>query len=117
MKFRHEGLLRPDFTQVEEYYILFEGKEQNLRSTRKFLNLFNRIFNIFIIKFFRKSKTGGPVYEMRWATAEDFTELKVMPKMFLDHLPDNVFKALTTIMEDQKSAIAPTESMLSVEVL
>lgn len=56
---------------------------------------------------------------MRWATAEDFTELKVMPRMFLDHLPDNVFRALTTIMEDQKSAVAPvaTASTLSVETL
>uniref|UniRef100_A0A8W7P7A3 sn-1-specific diacylglycerol lipase n=1 Tax=Anopheles coluzzii TaxID=1518534 RepID=A0A8W7P7A3_ANOCL len=51
----------------------------------------------------KKSNSGGPTYEMRWATAEDFTELKVMPRMLLDHLPDNVFKTLTTILEDQKT--------------
>ena len=50
----------------------------------------------------KKTKTGGPTYEMRWATPEDFTELKVMPKMLLDHLPDNVYKTLTTILEEQK---------------
>jgi sn1-specific diacylglycerol lipase len=39
---------------------------------------------------------------MRWATAEDFTELKVMPRMLLDHFPDNIFKTITQILEDQK---------------
>lgn len=54
--------------------------------------------------YYRKSGTGGPTFEMRWASPEDFTELKVMPRMFLDHLPDNMFRALTTIIEDQKAS-------------
>lgn len=54
----------------------------------------------------RKGKTGGPDYEMRWATAEDFMELKVMPRMLLDHLPDNVYKVLDTILREQKDNIS-----------
>lgn len=52
---------------------------------------------------YRKTKTGGPTFEMRWASAEEFQEFKVMPRMVLDHLPDNVFKTLTTILEEQKT--------------
>lgn len=48
----------------------------------------------------RKKGTGGPSYEMRWATAEDFIELRVMPRMLLDHLPENVCKTLETVIEE-----------------
>ncbi|XP_050310240.1 diacylglycerol lipase-beta-like [Anthonomus grandis grandis] len=54
----------------------------------------------------RKSGTGGPDYEMRWATAEDFVELKVMPRMLLDHLPDNVYKVLDTVLREQKDNVS-----------
>lgn len=37
---------------------------------------------------------------MRWATAEDFIELRVMPRMLLDHLPENVCKTLETVLEE-----------------
>lgn len=60
----------------------------------------------------RKTNTGGPTFEMRWATAEDFMELKVMPRMLLDHLPDNVFRTLTRILEEQKTH---NGSMLSLQ--
>ena len=40
---------------------------------------------------------------MRWCQPEEFQEFKVMPRMVLDHLPDNVFKTLTTILEEQKT--------------
>lgn len=53
---------------------------------------------------------------MRWATPEDFQDLKVMPRMLLDHLPNNVFKALTTILEEQKSSVA-NGSVISVQSL
>lgn len=43
---------------------------------------------------------------MRWATAEDFMELKVMPRMLLDHLPDNVYKVLDTILREQKDNVS-----------
>lgn len=51
----------------------------------------------------KKTKTGGCTYEMRWAVPDDFSEFKVMPRMLLDHLPDNVFKTLSTILEEQKA--------------
>ncbi|XP_026666472.1 sn1-specific diacylglycerol lipase beta-like isoform X2 [Ceratina calcarata] len=42
-------------------------------------------------------------YEMRWAQAEDFMELLVMPRMFLDHLPDNIDLAITTLIEQRSN--------------
>ncbi|CAL1674387.1 unnamed protein product [Lasius platythorax] len=40
-------------------------------------------------------------YEMRWAQAEEFTKLSVMPRMLLDHLPENIELALATLLEQQ----------------
>lgn len=54
----------------------------------------------------RKAGTGGPSFEMRWAVAEDFMELKIMPRMLLDHLPENVYKTLDTILKEQKDNIS-----------
>ncbi|XP_025832678.1 sn1-specific diacylglycerol lipase beta [Agrilus planipennis] len=54
----------------------------------------------------RKNGTGGPSYEMRWATAEDFMELKVMPRMLYDHLPHNVYNTLDTILREQRDDIS-----------
>ena len=39
---------------------------------------------------------------MRWAAAEDFMQLAVMPRMILDHLPENVDKVLDTILQKQQ---------------
>lgn len=41
-------------------------------------------------------------YEMRWAQTEEFTKLSVMPRMLLDHLPENIEKALARLLEQQK---------------
>ncbi|XP_043272623.1 diacylglycerol lipase-beta-like isoform X2 [Venturia canescens] len=41
-------------------------------------------------------------YEMRWAEAEDFMELSVMPRMLLDHLPENLEFALATLLRQQE---------------
>lgn len=38
---------------------------------------------------------------MRWAQAEEFTKLSVMPRMLLDHLPENIELALATLLEQQ----------------
>ena len=43
---------------------------------------------------------------MRWAIAEDFREVKVMPRMLLDHLPENVYKALNTILYEQRNNVS-----------
>lgn len=39
---------------------------------------------------------------MRWAVAEEFMQLAVMPRMILDHLPENVDKVLDTILREQQ---------------
>jgi sn1-specific diacylglycerol lipase len=51
---------------------------------------------------------------MRWATPEEFTELKVMPRMMLDHFPDNIFKVLTQVLNERKDS---TGSILSLHKL
>lgn len=43
---------------------------------------------------------------MRWATAEDFMELKVMPRMLLDHLPDNVYNTIDTVLREQRDNVS-----------
>ncbi|XP_065203555.1 diacylglycerol lipase-beta [Planococcus citri] len=48
---------------------------------------------------------NGDDFEMRWATCEDFLEMRIMPRMLLDHLPENVFKTLNAIMECQQTEI------------
>lgn len=57
--------------------------------------------------FFRKSGTNSNEYnyEMRWATPEDFKELRVMPRMLLDHLPENVLKTLDNVLNEQRTEI------------
>lgn len=57
----------------------------------------------------RKAGTGGPNYEMRWATSEDFMELKVMPRMLLDHLPENVYETLDHILKEQRDCVSISE--------
>jgi sn1-specific diacylglycerol lipase len=39
---------------------------------------------------------------VRWAVAEEFMQLAVMPRMILDHLPENVDKVLDTILKEQR---------------
>lgn len=56
----------------------------------------------------RKSGTGGPSFEMRWACPEDFMEVKVMPRMLLDHLPENVYETLDTILREQTDNASET---------
>lgn len=50
--------------------------------------------------------TGGPTFEMRWAAAEEFTELKVEPRMLLDHLPENLEKVVDTVLSEQRTDIS-----------
>ncbi|KAL1132360.1 hypothetical protein AAG570_010316 [Ranatra chinensis] len=64
-----------------------------------------------ILHIARKRKTkdekrnDDETYEMRWLTAEDFLELRIMPRMLLDHFPHNVLKTLTTVLEEQRTEI------------
>lgn len=56
---------------------------------------------------FRKSGTNSNEYnyEMRWAVPEDFKELRVMPRMLLDHLPENVLNTLDNVLGEQRTEI------------
>ncbi|KDR23659.1 Sn1-specific diacylglycerol lipase beta [Zootermopsis nevadensis] len=49
----------------------------------------------------KKSGARRSQFVMRWAAAEEFMQLAVMPRMVLDHLPENVEKVLETILQDQ----------------
>ncbi|XP_017792702.1 PREDICTED: sn1-specific diacylglycerol lipase beta-like [Habropoda laboriosa] len=49
----------------------------------------------------KKQNVKEKKYEMRWAQPEEFTELMVVPRMLLDHLPENIEKALSTLLEQQ----------------
>lgn len=51
---------------------------------------------------------------MRWAAADDFMELKVMPRMLLDHLPDNILNVLTTVLDQQKSTRTSNGSIQNI---
>ncbi|XP_050533463.1 diacylglycerol lipase-beta [Daktulosphaira vitifoliae] len=53
-------------------------------------------------------------YEMRWASPEDFKELRVMPRMFLDHLPENVLKTIDCVLKEQKTEIGFDLAQLSI---
>ncbi|KZC11064.1 Sn1-specific diacylglycerol lipase beta [Dufourea novaeangliae] len=49
----------------------------------------------------KKERGKDTKYEMRWAQPEEFSELIVMPRMLLDHLPESIEEALETLMEQQ----------------
>lgn len=80
--------------------------QQKENQNRQVKRSFSCKYLIYYLDYCRKSGNGGPGYEMRWAPAEDFMELKVMPRMLLDHLPDNVYKVLDTILREQKDNVS-----------
>ncbi|CAG7837277.1 unnamed protein product [Allacma fusca] len=45
----------------------------------------------------RPDLIDGPRYQYRWAHRSEFCEVKVTPKMMMDHYPDNVYRALRDI--------------------
>ncbi|KAK9512943.1 hypothetical protein O3M35_001247 [Rhynocoris fuscipes] len=52
-----------------------------------------------------KRSEDDETYEMRWLTPDDFLELRIMPRMLLDHLPHNLLKAINTVLEEQRTEI------------
>ncbi|XP_049866901.1 diacylglycerol lipase-beta isoform X2 [Pectinophora gossypiella] len=56
----------------------------------------------------KKVRTQEPTYEMRWACPEDFMELQVMPRMLLDHLPENVHRTIETVLEEKHASYRVT---------
>lgn len=55
-----------------------------------------------MILFYSKRNNKDAKFEMRWAQPEEFMELSVMPRMLLDHLPENLERALATLVRQQK---------------
>lgn len=66
------------------------------------------------IYLFRKTKTGGPTYEMRWASPDEFTEFRIMPRMLLDHMPDYILKTMSIIIEENKDTLNTINSVQEV---
>ncbi|OXU20644.1 hypothetical protein TSAR_014395 [Trichomalopsis sarcophagae] len=52
-------------------------------------------------RFDNRKKNKDKKFEMRWAHPEDFMELSVMPRMLLDHLPENLEEALAILVKQQ----------------
>ncbi|XP_054256907.1 diacylglycerol lipase-beta-like isoform X2 [Macrosteles quadrilineatus] len=53
----------------------------------------------------KKKRPEDKTYEMRWVSPDFFDEMRVMPRMLLDHLPENVYKVLETIQDEQETEI------------
>lgn len=87
------------------------GGNPTIQAPRRKLYTCGRILHI-VRKKKKDMEKGslGPNYEMRWASPEDFLELKVMPRMILDHFPQNIMKVLTSVLKERKN-----DSTLSVE--
>lgn len=81
--------------------------------------LFNLIllFNFAYVFYIRKSGGGGNEFELRWAQPEDFGELAVMPRMLLDHLPENVYLAISKVIRENPSLRGTKFSQISAETV
>ncbi|RZF36575.1 hypothetical protein LSTR_LSTR010686 [Laodelphax striatellus] len=53
----------------------------------------------------KKNANPSDTFEMRWIKPEDLTELRVMPRMFKDHLPKNIIKTMGTVLGEQRTEI------------
>lgn len=91
--FHHEVFSRR-FCKTRLYmpgHILHIGRKKKTKEERKAAKKL-RIMN-------------GDDFEMRWATPEDFNEMRIMPRMLLDHLPENVMKTIDAVLECQQTEI------------
>ncbi|KAM3963041.1 inactivation no afterpotential E isoform 2-T2 [Aphomia sociella] len=63
----------------------------------------------------RRAGKQEPKYSLRWATPDDFNELQVMPRMLLDHMPENVYDAVKKVLEESRanSARQPQVNVIS----
>lgn len=86
------------------------GGHPTFQKPRRKLFIAGRILHVVRKKTDADKKSTSSTYEMRWASPEDFVEMKVQPRMLLDHFPQNILKVLTTILKDRKS-----DSILSVD--
>uniref|UniRef100_A0A1B6GYQ6 Uncharacterized protein n=1 Tax=Cuerna arida TaxID=1464854 RepID=A0A1B6GYQ6_9HEMI len=101
----------PNFTsknKIQEIPGFWKNREV---ATRKYTNVsLYPAGNILHIVHKKKSKeekrkADEKTYEMRWLSPDSFDELRVMPRMLLDHLPENVYKVITTVLDEQETEI------------
>lgn len=53
-------------------------------------------------------------HELRWAGKDHFTQLRVMPRMILDHLPENILAALDNLLEENEERVASNPESIEV---
>ncbi|XP_034942156.1 sn1-specific diacylglycerol lipase beta-like isoform X2 [Chelonus insularis] len=94
----------PTVRQTEE--MIFERDVSRRRYSKVRLYNAGRILHIVRCKpqdnNSKKQKKKDRRYEMRWAQPEEFMELSVMPRMLLDHLPENLEAALAMLLKQQE---------------
>ncbi|XP_017760821.1 PREDICTED: sn1-specific diacylglycerol lipase beta-like [Eufriesea mexicana] len=101
-------LVKQDLNTIEENK-LYEEDVTKRRFSRVKLYTGGRILHIRRCKpeksekKSKRQKISEKNFEMRWAQAEEFTELSVMPRMLLDHLPENIEKVLIRLIEQQNN--------------
>ncbi|CAG9783833.1 unnamed protein product [Diatraea saccharalis] len=61
------------------------------------LHIAGRILHIVPCK---RSGRKEPRYKVGWAKMEDFNELVVMPRMLLDHMPENVLEPIKIVLDE-----------------
>ncbi|XP_052757543.1 diacylglycerol lipase-beta-like isoform X2 [Galleria mellonella] len=52
----------------------------------------------------RKSGKQEPKYSIKWAIPDDFNVVQVMPRMLLDHLPENVYDAVKSVVSESRTS-------------
>ncbi|XP_060810723.1 diacylglycerol lipase-beta [Amyelois transitella] len=63
-----------------------------------------RILHIAKNKSTGKSSKSEPKYMMAWTSPEEFRDIVIMPRMLMDHMPENVHHAIKTILEENRAA-------------
>lgn len=55
-----------------------------------------------------------PDYESEWAGSDEYNKVLVSPKMFTDHMPDAVMRALEQLQEKDHTPMLATTSPRNV---
>ncbi|XP_059481731.1 diacylglycerol lipase-beta-like isoform X2 [Neocloeon triangulifer] len=80
-----------------------------------------RLFSPGKILHITRCKSSGPSgngrrrhHELRWAGKEHFTQLRVMPRMILDHLPENILAAMDNLLAEHEEQISNNPDSIEV---
>ncbi|KOX67397.1 Sn1-specific diacylglycerol lipase alpha [Melipona quadrifasciata] len=95
------GLLSRELARITEEFVFTVGVGDDF--VMRLSNLRTSLLRVLhACRLPKKQNKEEKKFEMRWAQPEEFTELLVMPRMLLDHLPENIDEAITTLLEQQK---------------